>query len=872
MRRASLLALAVCVFIEFESRAADPAADRLTFTGSAAVGTTSITFAAGVYSFRFVGDETITYELDLNDAKVKGGQITIREVASDSRPIEGGGFLFRHPNNAVWFPKDLYPKTTLLQHSVSGKTLTIDYLLDFNGPHPVRYQYSIEGKTLRIRVFDPAQNVNLYDNFAGLFFGTTTKVESPVAIHMQGSLAPPLVLFRNGTLHYFTANMLDMFQSNASDYDIVDTFAPQKGADWIDLNYDSTNTYRPLSNGKLAAPLDDTFVIAVSSKVKDVLLTSTAPPTPYHSLLSTRLFFNGPETQWSYYSGMFDLYQSLGMYNLAGYFFKWSASANDPPAIQNVGPDWTPPLDPPGFQAMLAKGTKFGAVLGAYTGYNSLPPTAAAPVQDPSLLVKDAAGNTKPYLQLGFPLLAVEAAGERAKAEALAMRTLGLNAGYLDIHTYGSISKGPDGDHIDQQATSPWAKTQRVGFAAQKHWFDSIRAMMQGPLMGEGSIATQNTNMEFLWYGYCDSVQRCVNSGAGKSSIELPANSPQAPTNWPIVPEYEWRVAARKQVNHGNGFYDRFFHVGDGPAIVEPSTKTVITPLGPEARDLYRAYELAYGHAGFITTNGTQSTTQGYLTHAAAADIYFMSNALQPFLFLVPVVGIHYRHGGTWKTFEQIVFQSESIEPFRKIPIAITFATGGRLYVNTGTTPLTVQQSGVEYVLPARTGWLADFPGFVLAFSAIAPGTNGKRIDYCNATGQYEYFNGRGAVTGYGSLSTPFNRIRYRVATANLDVTEDANGILQITAGSLPTPNSIILLGGPGTLASGEKRGLKAVSVYPNGAFRDITTLVTWSSSNNSVAAVNASGVVGGRNPGTCQITVSGPPTAVVTPITITVP
>lgn len=851
---------------------AEIATDRLTFTGATAPGVNSITFENNVYSFRFVGDETITYQLDLSDPKVQGAQIIVKELTSDCRPIDGGGFCYRAPGNAVWFPKDLYKKTTLVSHGVSGNTVTLDYLLTFNGPHPVRYQYTLEGKVLRVRVTDPIGNLQYIDNFAGLHFGETTGVENPIPIHMQGALAQPLILFRKGTQHYFTANMLDMFQSNAADYGIVDTFNPQKGADWIRHNFDTVVQYKLLSNGKLAAPLDDTFFVVATGRVKDALITSTAAPSPYHSLLATRCFINAPEKVWSYYSGMFDLYESLGMYNIAGYFFKWSASINDPPANQNVGPDWAPAMDSANFSAMLAKGKKFGALLGAYQAYNCLPPTAPAQVSNAAQLVKDSSGNTKPYLQLGFPLVGVEAAGQRALAEGQAMVDLGMNAAYLDIHTYGSISKGPDGDHLDQSASSPWAKTNRVAFLSQKSWFDEMRTLTQGPLMGEGSIGTPNTNMEFLYYGVVDSVQRVINTGAGKQSIEFPAGSLSTPTLWPIIPEYEWRVAARHQVNHGNGFYDRFFHVGDGPAIVNPTTKKVITPLTQEARDLYQAMALAYGHAGFIMTNGTQTpTAQGYLTHATAADTYFLTNALQPFLFISPTIAIHYYYQGAWRTFEQILFQAESINPFRQIPVAITLASGARVYVNNGPSSLTVTVEGLTYVLPPRTGWIANVPGWVLAFSAIPPTTGGKRIDYVKAAGQYEYLNGRGNVTSYGSLSTPHKRLVYKVHTAGISVIENASGVLETTTSTPPTMATIFVLPTAAQLEVGDRSGVRAMAYYSNGSFRDVTTLYKWTTSNPQIAEVNNSGVVVARAVGNVTISVAGPAGVNVMPLTFVI-
>src|SRR5262245_10818462 len=48
-------------------RANDPASEKVVFTGASATGSTSITFSGNKYSFSFIGDETLTYQLALAD-------------------------------------------------------------------------------------------------------------------------------------------------------------------------------------------------------------------------------------------------------------------------------------------------------------------------------------------------------------------------------------------------------------------------------------------------------------------------------------------------------------------------------------------------------------------------------------------------------------------------------------------------------------------------------------------------------------------------------------------------------------------------------------------------------------------------------------
>ncbi len=858
------------------AHATDLSAERLQFTGADAAGSTSISFANNIYSLSFSGDEVLTWQIDLSDPQTAGGSLRIRELSSDSWPMDGAGFVFKDPGGLFWFPKDNYKKTTLVGHSFSGKTVTLDYRLDFYGSHPVRYEITQEGKALRVRMLDPTLNTVASANFSGIYYGSSTGVESPKLIRMQGAQAWPIVLFRKptsfGNDHYFMANALDMFQCNTADYGVFTLNNPSIGPDSIVSYYTTSTLYKPMSNGLLAAPLDDTYLVVVSHRIKDVLLTSTAPPSPYRTLLVNRMFFNGPEHVWSYYSGMFDLYIANGMYNLTGYLFNWSNAGIDAPATINVGPDWLPAVDQAGFAAMLTKGRMFGALVGAYTAFNCAPPNAPPAFNDPNDFVRDAFGTVKLYGSLGFPLLGIEAAAKYAESEIGELKQLGASAAYVDIQTYGNISKAPDGDHMDQQSGSPWAKTLKQGFAAQKSCFRNTRDLIEGPLLGEGSIGTVNSNQEYLWYGYVDSVQRVINTGAGTSASQLPAGSPSAPTNWPIIPEYEWRVAAQKQVNHGNGFHDRFFGPSDGPGIVNMSTGQPIFPLTQDAMDLYQAFNITYGHAGYVTTNGTQQATEGYITRPGSAQTYFMSNALQTYYFTSPVITIRYLHDGSFKSFESVISVSESTETFRHIPVAMAFANGLRIYVNHGPAPLNIHEGGITYTLPAKTGFWAGIPGLLNCFSAIAPGTNGKRIDYCLATGQYEYFNGRGAVGGYGGIATAAKRSKWVVFPTSITVTEDAAGLLDHVQGVPPTLTSIQIDPKQPLLAPGERIGLRAIALFSNGSALDVTTLLDWHSAKSGVVTVNASAVLDAVGIGSAKIYAILPDgSSVAQPIQVTV-
>jgi hypothetical protein len=303
-------------------------------------------------------------------------------------------------------------------------------------------------------------------------------------------------------------------------------------------------------------------------------------------------------------------------------------------------------------------------------------------------------------------------------------------------------------------------------------------------------------------------------------------------------------VAAARQVNHGNGFYERFFGPSDGPGIVQPDGQPLL-PLTQEAMDLYQAFLVSYGHAGFLSTNGAKYPTAGYLTHPASAQTYFMTNALQSLYYGSEIAAIRYRVGGEFQTFEKVISESETLDTFRHVPLRLDFKNGLKIIVNHGDTPLSITEGGLDYVLPAKSGWYAEMGnGWLVAFSAIPPGTGGQRIDYCLATGQYEYFNGRGQVAGYGGISTDAKLSKWTVTPTSLTVTEDAAGALATEYGPIPDLAEVLILPEKVRLEAGEKVGLKAVAVCTNGGLLDLSTVLDWYSTDPGTASVNENGVV----------------------------
>lgn len=856
--------------------AQDPANDRLTLLGEFVDGRVTVEKVGTVYALKFRGDgDGSEYQIDIGHTDVQRGMLRIWERYSDCFPMTAGGPTFRGSNGAGFLPINLAPTATLTDHYINGKSVVLEYTdnVPSSGVHHRRHTLALKGKVLSVTVEDLDQSLVYNGNYSGLYIGPTTGTEDVRTIPMQGALSTPVFMFQNGPHHHFFGGILDVFQSNASDFLLPDVALLTQGGSSINYTMHTSGRHYPTTAGQLSAPMKDTWRFAISRKLEDVLMTPTQSPSPYRELLEHRTIVLLLErtTPWSNYQSHLTQFAAWGMDDIAAYTFDyWSSSADDPPALQNQGPDWYPAKDPNNFTALGAAARNLGMPLGVYTSFAAMPTTAPGWVYDPAHIARSDTGAFNLSTQNSTPLVAITASGIHARREAqLIKQNYDLSAAYLDIQSYASPSHGADGDHIDQLAGSPWAKSIRQGLIDQKLWMRDMTDILEGPMLGEGSIATFASNREWLFAGYCDSVQRVINTGNYKKASQQNLNDPYSPTLWPVIPEFELRVMAPLQANHGNGFYDRFFSRSD-TGMTNQTTGLPNYPLSRAAHDRYRIYEITYGHTTFFMTAGAFNTAGNMNTYADMIREYYLGRALQSLYLDSPVRSIHYLHNGALSSFEQVFSQTESIDTFRHPKLRITYTNGLEIYLNHSSTGWNVTSGGVPLTLP-EDGWAAYQPssGFK-AFSGLAPGTFGQRIDYCFAPGEYEFFDGRGNVSGYGNINTgSAKRIKVDNFARGLTVHEPSPNVIQVINGVAPVVASIEIKGDP-NVGVGDRVALKAIAHFTNGAFRNVTTLVDWSSLNQGVATINNGAALVALTPGQATITTSSfqgfaPPPFVVT-------
>ena len=246
------------------------------------------------------------------------------------------------------------------------------------------------------------------------------------------------------------------------------------------------------------------------------------------------------------------------------------------------------------------------------------------------------------------------------------------NAAYLDVHTAWQPSNS-----VDMDATNPAPKTWEDVMMRATTLFTHQRIQYGGPLLGEGGEG--DWRFDTFYAGLVDAVERQI-EGREKAKV---------------MPDYELLVIKPLMANHGLGYYGRYF-VPEGQAEVSPSE---------QQWDQYRATEIAYGHAGFIsdaTLPGTSPYPMGSLEQLLS-EYYLLQPLQMQYMTAVPV-RIRYRSGSVMLTLSEAILAELD---FQNAQIETVFDNGLVISVNRHASEVwTVNLGGEIYTLPP-SGWAA---------------------------------------------------------------------------------------------------------------------------------------------------------------------
>lgn len=426
---ARTLALAIgAAAMASPTRAQTPDQDRLTLAGAALSGLQTVSKTGSVYSLAFRAPGIgVDYRIDANSPEVRAGLIRVWEKFSDCYPVTVGGATFHDLTNHNYRPLNLVPFCTMTGDAIVGTKVVLEYAdhVPGCGVRHRRHTFELQGIVLSITVEDIDQSLVYDGGYTGFYVGPTGGTEDPHLVQMQGALSTALILFERGDEHYLLGSALDVTRSNASDWLMPTALFLAPSADSIDFAMDTSARYYPNSAGHLSAPVRDTWRVAISKRLVDVMLAPSQPPSPYRPLLEPRtvVLFAQEPTTWDAYRSHLEQLVSWGLDDLAVYCFSfWSDSAVDPPAFCNQGPDWVPARDELRFKKLTQSAHELGVPFGVYTSFATMPLTAPSWVYDPSQIACASNGQYKVSLQLGTPVIASSASAVHATREMLAVK------------------------------------------------------------------------------------------------------------------------------------------------------------------------------------------------------------------------------------------------------------------------------------------------------------------------------------------------------------------------------------------------------------------------------------------------------------------
>lgn len=291
--------------------------------GALSAGTQTVFKVNSEYHFRFVGDETIEYVIDLSHNNVRRGLIRVKEVAlsDDAVPIAEGGLTWRHNSGEKDYekPKCHADQCTFIRwlgtdFDDAAGTLRLHYRDTRDGNIGIKtYEFRLVGKVLRIRVMgDRSANSGFIGNYAGFHPGPSENTPDPVEQHIPYMDNVVVVRF-GGDKFYSIYN--DWYASNGST--VVFPDPPVTNGSSYEFNYVATSTRD--ENNEVLRNVEETVNLIVTKKISDTFPVSTYFSSPYHALTSGRMVVFGGHQRpnaWRDYKTLYDRFMDWGLTSL----------------------------------------------------------------------------------------------------------------------------------------------------------------------------------------------------------------------------------------------------------------------------------------------------------------------------------------------------------------------------------------------------------------------------------------------------------------------------------------------------------------------------------------------------------------------------
>lgn len=364
--------------------------------------------------------------------------------------------------------------------------------------------------------------------------------------------------------------------------------------------------------------LRETLVYTAAWHLDECLPNIPNPPSPYRADLGKRVVLDIWGGAFSLLGERLHTLADFGIGPGVGLIHDWQRSGYDNalpahvPANPKLGGD-------PAMAALVQEGKRDNVLMALHENYVDYYPNWEG-FTDTDIARDSAGQRINAWYNPGTKVqsFAVRPARILPLARTQSPETVtryGSDACYLDVH-----SAVPPWFHVDFDAAQPGAGEFATVWDEHRKLWAYERTLHHGPVFGEG-------NNHWYWSGLLDGVEAQFDQGWRDGQG----------TTAPLLTDFDLLKIHPLQLNHGMGYYERWWDRGPG------ADHSLLSLL-----DQYRMQEVAFGHEGFLGGDAWHDPGLAWLEARLMTPLTTKTSLAHP-------VGIDYWVNGRWADASAVV-------------------------------------------------------------------------------------------------------------------------------------------------------------------------------------------------------------------------
>ncbi|MBU1627066.1 hypothetical protein KKB18_06820 [bacterium] len=709
------------------------------------------------YVFKYEGKDQISYSIFPIRWEVRAGYINVETRINDviCWPVSYGGLKWRYDladdkgyevisymdeffeekqmtyrEGYSYNPVDyrLDAKVEITNIDFTDGVLTLDYkdvYMDYE--HTWSVEFSIKGKTLVFHIYATDGNDDALGNYSGVFFDRSVRTMNPRYYIL------PYIVESNVTFEdkFFYSAYVDRGKSSSSNIQVItETYSNES-------IYAGAHTNNWINRDRKIVPVDEVCYMTVSSRLLDVFPSFNVPPSWTKKMMDDKIVLDVVYTEGMGFNGnhfqqvksLLSRFYDYGFRNVFVINHVWQHHGYD------FGlPHHYPPGEMYGGLDDFKKITEFTNdkdwLFTTHEDYTVM--NHAGRCEHGYFNEKDCTmdradtnffGTQTPYFIKHYSFYSISpdkmlnyAVDQSTKLKEECNTT----AAFLDLHAGNNPMTVRQ---IDLNPENKIGNTFKAGVEYTKQLFDAMREIHQGPVTGEGGIGWGR--YDTFYAGYLDGVDKW----------------PERSLDAFITPEHELKIIRPLQVNYGLGQYDRFWW-------------DVTQDFKEYDFDIYRAIEIAFGHAGYVQVKTFDKETVNIAFLKLVREYYMMQQLQSRYTPSdIDVEEILYYDDGVWITQDELLLQNKNMED---VLLKLKYSNGLTIWINHKEDKNYIWEpdvyNGITLPIP-QNGFVAlNTQGELFIECSIMLGND--RIDYV-MSGKYLYAENRShTATDIGYIST----------------------------------------------------------------------------------------------------------------------